>query len=262
MKIEGRTFVITGGASGLGRATAEMIGQNGGNVAILDLNADLGKATAAELGPFARFFPCDVTSTESIARAVEGTVAWVKETGKELGGIVPAAGIANPGTILDRTGKPFDLSTFDLVIAVNVRGVIDTVRQFLEHLAQVPPVGPDGERGVIVLVASTAAFEAQKGQVAYGASKGAIAGMTLPMTRDLARYGVRVVSIAPSPFRSPMEAMMSEKVKKGLLAAVEFPRRSGEPVEFAALVKHSIENSMLNGSVIRIDGGMRLPSKM
>lgn len=164
--------------------------------------------------------------------------------------------------ILDRSGSPFDLSSFDLVQAVNVRGVIDTVRQLLPHLASAPPLGPDSERGVVVLVASTAAFEGQKGQVAYSASKGAIAGMTLPMTRDLARYGIRVVSIAPSPFKSPMEAMMSEKVRKGLLAAAEFPRRAGEPSEFAALVRHAIENSMLNGSTIRIDGGMRLPSKM
>lgn len=147
-------------------------------------------------------------------------------------------------------------------MAVNVRGVVDTVRQFLEHLATSPADGPDSEHGVVVLVASTAAYEAQKGQVAYGASKGAIAGMTLPMTRDLSRYGIRVVSIAPSPFKSPMEAMMSEKVRKGLLAATEFPRRAGDPAEFAGLVRHAIENSMLNGSVIRIDGGMRLPSKM
>lgn len=140
--------------------------------------------------------------------------------------------------------------------------MVDTVRQFLAHLAQVPPVGADGERGVVILVASTAAFEAQKGQVAYGASKGAVAGMTLPMTRDLSRYGIRVVSIAPSPFKSPMEAMMSEKVRKSLLEATEFPKRAGEPHEFALLVKHAIENSMLNGSTIRIDGGTRLPSKM
>lgn len=164
--------------------------------------------------------------------------------------------------ILDRTGKPFDFANFDLVMAINVRGVVDTVRQFLEHLAQAPPHGPDNERGVVVLVASTAAYEAQKGQVAYGASKGAVAGMTLPMARDLSRYGIRVVSIAPSPFKSPMEAMMSEKVRKALLDATEFPKRAGDPVEFAGFVKHVVENSMLNGSVLRIDGGMRLPSKM
>lgn len=164
--------------------------------------------------------------------------------------------------ILDRTGSPFDLSSFDLVQAVNVRGVVDTVRQFLAHLAQAPPLAPDNERGVVVLVASTAAYEAQKGQVAYGASKGAVTGMTLPMARDLSRYGIRVVGIAPSPFKSPMEAMMSEKVRKSLLDATEFPKRAGEPPEFAALVRHAIENSMLNGSTIRLDGGVRLPSKM
>lgn len=147
-------------------------------------------------------------------------------------------------------------------MAINVRGVVDTVRQFLEHLAQSPPHGPDNERGVVVLVASTAAYEAQKGQVAYGASKGAIAGMTLPMARDLSRYGIRVASIAPSPFKSPMEAMMSEKVRKALLDATEFPKRAGDPTEFAGLVRHVVENSMLNGTVLRLDGGTRLPSKM
>lgn len=146
-------------------------------------------------------------------------------------------------------------------MSVNVRGTIDTVRQFLQHLAKTTPLGPDNERGVVVLVASVAAFEAQRGQVAYGASKGAIAGMTLPMTRDLSRYGIRVVTIAPGIFSSPMEANMSEKVRNQLLRATEYPARQGQAPEFAALVKHGIENVMLNGTVIRLDGGMRMPSK-
>lgn len=261
MKIEGRTFVVTGGASGLGRATVDMIVKGGGNAAILDLNEGLGDKAASELGSSVRFFQCDVTETASITKAVEGTTAWVKQSGKPLGGIIPAAGVGNPATILDRHGAPFSLDHFDFVMNINVRGTIDTVRQFLQHLAQVDPTSPDNERGVVVLVASVAAFEAQKGQVAYGASKGAVAGMTLPMARDLSRYGIRVVTIAPGIFSSPMEANMSDKIRAQLLKATEFPPRQGLPSEFAQLVKQGIENVMLNGTVLRLDGALRLPSK-
>jgi len=145
---------------------------------------------------------------------------------------------------------------------VNVRGTIDLVRQALPHLTTIPPTAPDNERGVLILVASSAAFDGQPGQVAYSASKGAIASLTLPLTRDLARYGVRVVTIAPSLFRSGMTALMSDKVRKSLERVMEFPRREGAPEEFAMTVRHSIENVMLNGTVIRLDGGMRMPSKM
>jgi len=144
---------------------------------------------------------------------------------------------------------------------INVRGTIDTVRQFLAHLAKVDPSSPDNERGVVVLVASVAALEGQKGQVAYGASKGAVASMTLPMARDLSRYGIRVVTIAPGIFSSPMEAAMSEKTRAQLLKATEYPPRQGQPTEFAQIVQQAIENVMLNGTVLRLDGALRLPSK-
>ena len=148
----------------------------------------------------------------------------------------------------------------DFVLGVNLRGVLDLVRQGVAEMAKAPE-GPDGERGIVVMVASSAAFDGQKGQVSYSASKGAVAAMTLPMARDLARFGIRVVTIAPSLFETRMTSMMSDKVRKSLEATYEFPKRSGQPAEFAGLVKHCIENVMLNGTVIRLDGGSR-PSKI
>ncbi|CAI6081468.1 hypothetical protein V2G26_011549 [Clonostachys chloroleuca] len=262
MKIENRTFIISGGASGLGRACVEEICNNGGNVAILDMNEEQGLEFAKELGDSAKFFVCNVLETESITAAVQGTVSWIKETGKALGGVIPAAGVSTPSTILGRDGSAFSLDDFDFVLNVNLRGTIDLVRQSLEQLAQTPPSGPDSERGVVIMVASSAAFDGQKGQVSYSASKGAVAAMTLPMARDLARYGIRVVTIAPSLFESRMTSMMSDKVRKSLEGAMEFPRRAGQPNEFAQLVRQAIENIMLNGVVIRLDGAMRMPSKM
>ncbi|KAK3309483.1 uncharacterized protein B0T15DRAFT_4203 [Chaetomium strumarium] len=262
MKISGRTFVISGGASGLGRACVRDICADGGNAVILDMNEDLGNSLAAELGPSAKFFVCDVSDTESIASAVKSTVSWVKETGKPLGGIIPAAGVGHPGLILDKQLRPVSLESVDFVLSINLRGTLDLVRQLLPHLAATTPQGPDNERGVVVMVASAAAFEGQMGQVAYAASKGAVAAMTLPMARDLSRFGIRVVTIAPSMFESNMTAALSDKVREGLQKAMEFPRRAGQPEEFASLVRQAIENVMLNGTVIRLDGATRMPSKI
>ncbi|KAF4976256.1 hypothetical protein FZEAL_7045 [Fusarium zealandicum] len=262
MKIEGRTFIVSGGASGLGQACVEEISKNGGNAAIFDMNEENGEQLAKKLSSSAKFFACDVLETESITSAVQVAAKWAKETGKPLGGVIPAAGVSIPATILDRNGGAFSLDDFDFVLNINLRGTVDLVRQTLEYLAKVEPVGSDGERGVVIMVASSAAFEGQKGQVSYSASKGAVTAMTLPMARDLARYGIRVVTIAPSLFDSRMTSMMSEKVKKSLEGAMEFPKRAGQPHEFAQLVRQSIENVMLNGVVIRLDGAMRMPSKM
>lgn len=189
-------------------------------------------------------------------------VSWTSTTGLPLGGIIPAAGIGLPGLILSKSLDPLSLSSIDLVLNVNLRGTLDLVRQVLPHLAASPTYGDDGERGVIVMVASAAAFEGQMGQVAYAASKGAVAAMTLPMARDLSRFGIRVVTIAPSMFDSAMTAAMSDKVRAGLKKAMEFPVRAGRPDEFASLVVQSIENAMLNGVVIRLDGATRMPSKL
>ncbi|KAM0282395.1 hypothetical protein ACHAQH_003076 [Verticillium albo-atrum] len=262
MKIEGRTFLISGGASGLGAATATELINHGGNVAILDMNEEDGQAFATSLGPSARFFPCNVLETESVAAAVSGAATWAASTKKPFGGVIPSAGVAVPAAMLDRNNVPLDLDDFDFVIAVNLRGTIDLVRQTLPHLASLPGAEPDGERGVVVMVASAAAFDGQKGQVAYAASKGAVAAMTLPMTRDLAKHGIRVATIAPSLFESRMTSVMPDRVRKSLEGAVEFPRRAGRAEEFAALVRHVVENVMLNGTVLRLDGGMRMPSKM
>ena len=227
------------------------------------MNDELGEALVKELGGNkAKFFSTDVSDSESIAKAVKGTLSWVKQTAKEVGGVIAAAGVANPAKIIDRHGEPFDLEGFDLVMTINVRGSIDLVRQFLPHISTVKATQPDGERGVIVLVSSSAAFDGQPGQVAYAASKGAIASLTLPMTRDLAKYGIRVVTIAPSLFDSAMTAVMSDKVRASLTQVMEFPLRPGKPEEFAHMVRAGLENSMLNGVVLRLDGGMRMPSKM
>ncbi|KAI1858531.1 hypothetical protein JX265_006174 [Neoarthrinium moseri] len=284
MKIEGRTFIISGGASGLGQACVETLVEAGGYVAVLDMNEENGAELVSKLGSQTKFFVCNVLETESIRAAVDGAVEWVKKTGKPLGGVIPAAGVSTPATVrirgflgekqstchnmltmdqmLDRDGNALDLSDFDFVMNVNLRGTIDLVRQSLVHIAKTEPTRPDGERGVVIMVASSAAFDGQKGQVSYSASKGAVTAMTLPMTRDLARYGVRVITIAPSLFESRMTSMMSDKVRGSLEKAMEFPRRAGQPAEFAALAKHAIENAMLNGTVLRLDGGMRMPSKM
>ncbi|KAI8963661.1 3-hydroxyacyl-CoA dehydrogenase [Daldinia sp. FL1419] len=263
MKIEGRTFVISGGASGLGQACVEDICRNGGNAAVLDLNEENGSAVVNKLPEgTGKFFVCDVLDTASIAAAVKGIIEWTQQTGKPLGGVIPAAGVGNPATILDRDGNAFSMDSFDFVLKINLRGTIDLVRQCLVHLAKTEPVGTDKERGVVIMVASVAAFDGQKGQVSYAASKGAVAALTLPMARDLARYGIRCVTIAPGVFESRMTAAMPKKLFKGLEAVMEFPRRAGQPAEFAQLARHAIENPMLNGTVIRLDGGLRMPSKI
>ena len=245
------------------------------------MNEELGGALAKDLGSATRFMPCDVSNTDSIANAVKAIATWAKETGKPLGGVIPAAGVGRPGLvsrllhlgwqvhysnvscqILDRNLDPLSLDAIDFVVNINLRGTLDLVRQVLPLLATSAPDGPDGERGIVVMVASAAAFEGQMGQVVYAASKGAVASMTLPMARDLSRFGIRVVTIAPSMFDSAMTAVMSDKVKQGLQKAMEFPTRAGKPEEFSSLVKQAIENIMLNGVVIRLDGATRMPSKL
>lgn len=227
------------------------------------MNTESGTALVEELGPQRTiFFQTDVSSSESIAHAVKGTLEWVKKTGKPLGGVVAAAGVSTPAKIMDKHGEPMSMSGYDFVMSVNVRGSVDLVAQLVPHMARGEPEGEDKERGVVILVSSSAAFDGQPGQVSYAASKGAIASLTLPLTRDLARYGIRVVTIAPSLFESGMTALMGEKVRSSLTRVMEFPLRPGRPEEFARLVREGLANSMLNGTVIRIDGGMRMPSKM
>lgn len=255
-------------ASGLGRATVEELHSRGAYVAILDLNEDNGQELVQELskgpsdGSRARFFQVDVSETQSVAAAVNGVVEWTKQTAREIGGVVPAAGVGNPEKMIGRSGEPLSIEGFDFVLGINLRGTVDLLRQLLPTITKNTPLEPDGERGVLVLVASVAAYDGQPGQLSYSASKGAIVSMTLPMARDLAPYGVRVVTIAPGVFESAMTRLMSDKVRKSLEGGMEWPKRMGTAQEFASLAAHVVENVMLNAETIRLDGGIRMSSKM
>lgn len=262
MKVANRTFIISGGASGLGLATARNLHAAGAYVSLLDLHADNGSKIASELGERAKFFETDVSSTEAIATAIKGTVEWVKQTGKEIGGVVAGAGVGLPGLIIDKKNEPLSIESIDFVLNINLRGTLDLIRQALPYMTTVTPEGPDGERGVIIMVASSAAFDGQMGQVSYAASKGAVASLTLPLARDLSKHGIRAVTIAPALFDSAMTKMMGKKVKQSLENAMEWPKRAGQPEEFARLVRESVENPMLNGTVLRLDGAMRMPARL
>ncbi|KFY90853.1 hypothetical protein V500_04923 [Pseudogymnoascus sp. VKM F-4518 (FW-2643)] len=263
MKPRDYTFIISGGCSGLGLASARELHSAGAYVSLLDLDVESGQSIVKELGDRAKFFKTDVVDTSSIVKAIEGTVKWTKQTGKPFAGVLAAAGVAAPAKIYDgRKDLPVDMSQIDFVMDINVRGTIDLIRPSVPHLAKNSPLTADGERGVLVLVSSSAAFDGQPGQVAYSASKGAIASLTLPLARDLARYGIRAVTIAPSLFESNMAKKLSEKARTSLLRVMEFPARPGNPQEFASLVLECVTNQMLNGTVLRLDGAMRMPSRM
>jgi len=262
MKIANRTFIISGGVSGLGLATARTLHASGAYVSLLDLNADNGAKISSELGDRALFFETDVSDTSSIAAAIAGTVEWVKKTGAEIGGVVAGAGVGLPGLIIDKKNEPLAIESIDFVININLRGTLDLIRQALPYMTTVTPEGVDGERGVIIMIASSAAFDGQMGQVSYAASKGAVASLTLPLARDLSKYGIRAVTIAPALFDSAMTKMMGKKVKQSLENAMEWPKRAGQPQEFAHLVKSTVENPMLNGTVLRLDGAMRMPARL
>jgi NAD(P)-dependent dehydrogenase (short-subunit alcohol dehydrogenase family) len=255
MKIAGSTFMITGGASGLGAATAERIVDQGGAVVIADLNEELGGQLAARLGVRARSVRVDVTLENDVQRAVE-------LAGQEFGaihGVVNCAGIAIVERTLGRTG-PHRLESFSRVIQINLIGAFNVVRLTAAAMAQNEP-GESGERGVIINTASVAAFDGQIGQAAYAASKAGVAGLTLPLARDLSIIGVRVVAIAPGTFDTPMLAGLPEPARQSLAQQVPFPQRLGRPDEYAALACHIIENQMLNGEVIRLDGAIRMTPK-
>lgn len=262
MHINNRTFIISGGASGLGFATVRDLHSHGAYLAILDLNADNGAKITSELGSRAKFFEADVSDTATLEAAVKGTAAWVQETKAPLAGIIPAAGVGMPGKLIDRHNTPIAIENLDFVININLRGTLDLIRLALPLLATNEPSQPDGERGVIIMVSSSAAYDGQPGQVAYAASKGAVRSLTLPLARDLAPLGIRAVTIAPSYFESNMTAQMSQKVRSSLERVLEFPKRPGKGDDFAAMVRHCVENVMLNGETIRLDGATRMPSKL
>ncbi len=252
MQIKDHVFLVTGGASGLGAAVARLVATSGGFVTIADVNRETGDAVACELGTSAVFARTDVTS-EADGKAA---IALTLKTFGHLHALVNCAGIAPGIRILGREG-PHALESFSRVIGINLVGTFNMMRLAAEAIAKEQP-GADGERGVIVNTASVAAFDGQIGQAAYAASKGGVAALTLPAARELARYGIRVVTIAPGVFETPMVAGFSPEVQQSLAAAVPFPPRLGHPEEYAALVRHIVENTMLNGETIRLDGALRM----
>jgi NAD(P)-dependent dehydrogenase (short-subunit alcohol dehydrogenase family) len=249
MDIAGKVFIITGGASGLGEGTARMLAANGGKVVVADLNVERGTAVAKELG--GAFVRCDV-SQEADGQAV---VAQAVSMGK-LMGLVNCAGIAIGVKTVGKDG-PHPLAQFQKVITVNLVGSFNMIRLAAEAMCRNEPE-PTGERGVLISTASVAAFDGQIGQAAYSASKGGVVGMTLPIARDLARNGIRNMTIAPGIFGTPMMFGMPKEVQDSLAASVPFPSRLGTPADYAKLVHQIVTNEMLNGEVIRLDGAIRL----
>jgi NAD(P)-dependent dehydrogenase (short-subunit alcohol dehydrogenase family) len=255
MQVAGRTFLVTGGASGLGAATARRLATAGGNVVVCDIGAQQGKTLASELGPRATFAAADVTDETQVGQAIGAA------RGKfgSLHGIVSCAGIAPGERLLGKSG-PHSLDTFRRAVDINLVGTFNVLRLAAQAMAENEP-GADGERGVIVNTASVAAFDGQIGQAAYSASKAGVAGLTLPAARELSRFGIRVMTIAPGVFETPMVAAFTPELRQALASQVPFPQRLGKPEEFAALVEHIILNTMLNGEVIRLDGALRMPAK-
>ena len=252
MKIDGASALVAGGASGLGAATARRLHAGGANVTIADLNEEKGTALASELG--AAFVPCNVADTDQ----VQAAVAKAHESGG-LRITVCCAGIGWAERTVHKNG-PHNLDPFKGVIEVNLIGTFNVMRNAAAAMQENEP-DEGGERGVIVNTASVAAFDGQIGQLAYSATKGAVVGMTLPAARDLASLGIRVCTIAPGTFDTPMLAMAPEPVRQALAAQIPFPSRLGRPAEFAALVRHIVENVMLNGETIRLDGAIRMAPK-
>nr|WP_156476120.1 3-hydroxyacyl-CoA dehydrogenase [Sporosarcina psychrophila] len=256
MEMEKITAIVTGGASGLGEATVRRIVNAGGKAAIFDRNEERGQALARELGEESvLFLKTDVADAEE----VEVNVASVKEKFGEVTAVVNCAGIATPGKVLSRSG-PMVLDQFEQVIRVNLIGTFNVIRVAAAAMQGNEP-NEEGERGVIVNTASVAAFEGQIGQVAYSASKGGVVGMTLPIARELAAFGIRVMTIAPGLVETPLFDGLPEAARNSLASMVPFPKRLGRPDEYAKLVESIFTNTLLNGEVIRLDGAIRMQPK-
>lgn len=256
MKVEGLGCLVTGGASGLGEATVRMLVENGARVAILDRPGSRGDELVAQLGGNALFTPADVTEEEQVREAVKTAEEGV---GGALKVVVNCAGIGMAMRTLGREG-PHNLAIFNRVIQVNLVGTFNVIRLSADRMQHNEP-NDEGERGVIVNTASVAAFEGQIGQAAYSASKAGVVGMTLPIARELGRFGIRVVTIAPGVFETPMLGGLNEESRQALVKDAVFPARLGRPSEYALLVRQVIENPMLNGETIRLDGGLRMPPR-
>jgi NAD(P)-dependent dehydrogenase (short-subunit alcohol dehydrogenase family) len=255
MKIEGTTAFITGGASGLGAATAKRLHAMGANIVIADFNQANGESLCSELGERTAFALIDITNTQTVQAAIKMTM-------ERFGAVHTLVNCAGSGWVSKVVGKegPHDLDVFVKIINLNLVGTFDSVRLCAYEMQKNDP-NEDGERGVIVNTASLAAFEGQMGQVAYAASKAGVAGMTLVIARDLARSGIRCCSIAPGTFETPLTAFMTPEIRESLAEQTPFPKRFGRPDEFASLVQQIVENSYLNGENIRLDGAIRMPPR-
>ncbi len=254
MQIKGNAFLITGGGSGLGAATATLLSSLGARVLLADVN-DAGEALAKKLGPNARFAKCDVTDEASMQAAVDLCVSAFGA----IHGLVNCAGVAPGERVVGKTG-PHALASFERAVKINLIGTFNAIRLAATKMSVQAPFA-SGERGVIVNTSSVASLDGQIGQAAYSASKAGVNGMTLPIARELARFGIRVMTIAPGIFDTPMLQGMSEELRASLGAQVPFPPRLGRPDEYAALVRHIVENEVLNGEVIRLDGAIRMAPK-
>jgi NAD(P)-dependent dehydrogenase (short-subunit alcohol dehydrogenase family) len=254
VQLQGNVFFVTGGGSGLGEATARLLVESGARVLIADINEASGARIASELGAAALFARVDVTDEASVRRGLEAA--------SELGivrGVINAAGIVLAEKVLGKNG-PHSLDTFARVIEVNLSGTFNVIRLASAVMSGTDQT-PSGERGVIINTASVSAFDGQIGQAAYSASKAAVVGMTLPVARELARHGIRVMTIAPGIFDTPLMASLPQAARESLAMQVPFPPRLGKPAEYAGLARHIIENEMLNGEVIRLDGAIRMAPK-
>lgn len=252
MDIEGTSAVVTGGGSGLGAETARELARRGAKVALLDVQADKAQAVAAEFGGIA--LACDITD----GAAVEAALARAAERHGPPRILMNVAGIGTARRIVGKDGKAAPLEDFRRVVEVNLVGTYNVTRLAAAMMVAQPPVNDDGERGVVVCTASVAAFDGQVGQEAYAASKGGVASMTLPLARDLSQFGVRVVTIAPGLFLTPLLAELPQPVQESLAASIPFPKRLGRPQEFARLAADIVGNAALNGEVIRLDGALRM----
>lgn len=253
MNINGQPAIVTGGASGLGGATASLLAAQGAKVTIFDMNADLGPAKAAEIG--GHFVQVNVTDET----AVEAAIAEAEGVHGKARILVNCAGIGPPAKVVNRDGSPIPLADFTSVVNVNLFGSFNVLSKFAARIHDAEPLGE--ERGVIINTASVAAFDGQIGQAAYAASKGGVVGMALPIAREFARYGIRVMTIAPGLFLTPLLESLPEEAQKSLGAQVPFPNRLGYPEEFAKMAVSIVDNPMLNGEVIRLDGAIRMAPK-
>lgn len=256
MKLEGNTFFVTGGASGLGEGVVRLFCSKGANCVIADLNSKKGTALAEEIGDKALFAKCNVTDEKSVQAALEAAVAKFGT----LHGCVNCAGTGPPRRILSKSGRVHPLNHFEKVIQINLTGTFNVLRLAAKVASGNTP-NDNGERGVIINVASVAAIDGQIGQAAYSASKAGVCGMTLPIARDLGRWGIRICTICPGLFETPMTKPLPKPMKESLGSQVQFPKRLGVPKEFAQLCGQIVENTYLNGEVIRLDGGIRMGPK-